>query len=470
MDQEKRHLQESLEQSRTELAHVREQNGQEIHGLNEQIQRLTGESDAAKESYEQLRRDYETHQAQAENAMQQLQERLLNEEQKYQSETQRLHSELSTLRDQFEHEKHAYSERIELMAQEKQHLQEAMERAHIESSDAQEQENQTIQSLRDQILLLSDQSVSLNEKYEQMRHEYEAYQTQSEGEIGHLNEQRQSLQQEIERLRQSTSELKHEADAHKVNAEALSQAHQQIERLSAEHVKLTQLHEQSHSVSGENEVLQNRLNELQIQNNELAETLSGLRQQFDHMQASKQTQIDALQKQSDQFEQQLRNGEGIHASLRQLQEESARLREDNERLRGELLDLESQLRAYADSETTMRSDAVEKASLEPASEPIPEELRPRIPVYNLAEQIMSEHRRSVGARRQRVEPSIARVKSESIKDVVKHYVSAPAVPVNAAPGLTTSYHDLWNDDSLTSFQQELLLEITQKDILKYCGN
>ena len=402
--------------------------------------------------------------------MQQLQERLLNEEQQYQSETQRLHGELSTLRDQFEHEKHALSERIEQMTQEKQHLQEALEHAHSESSDAQQQESQTVHALQDQVLRLSNDAAALNEKYEQMRHEYEAYQTQSEGEIGHLNEQRQSLQQEIERLRQSNSELKCEADANKVNAEALSQAHQQIERLSAEHLKITEFHEQSRSVAGENEVFQNRLNELQTQNNKLAETLSGLRQQFDHMQTSKQTQIDALQKQSDHFEQQLRSVEDIQASMRQSQEESARLREDHERLRGELLGVKSQLRTHADSENTMRIDADEKAPPQPVSEPIPEALQPQIPAYNLAEQIMSEHRRSVGARRQRVEPSGVKVKSESIKDVVKHYVGGPAVPVNAMPGLTTSYHDLWNDDSLTSFQQELLLEITQKDILKYCGN
>ncbi|MHC4988621.1 MAG: hypothetical protein ACYTFX_09030, partial [Planctomycetota bacterium] len=224
------------------------------------------------------------------------------------------------------------------------------------------------------------------------------------------------------------------------------------------------------SVSGENEVLQKHLNDLQTQNNELTETLSGLRQQFAHMQTSKETQIDALQKQLEQFEQQLRSVEDAQTSLRQSQEESARLRDDNERLRRELLDSESRLRAYADSETTMRIDADETALPEPVSEPIPEELRPQIPVYNLAEQIMSEHRRSVGARRQRVEPSGSKVKGEAIKDVVKHYVGGPGAPVNATPGVTTSYHDLWNDDSLTSFQQELLREITQKDILKYCGN
>jgi hypothetical protein len=150
--------------------------------------------------------------------------------------------------------------------------------------------------------------------------------------------------------------------------------------------------------------------------------------------------------------------------LQQAQEESARFRDDNEKLRGELTDLESQLRAQADVKAVMAVRADEKNLFEAVPVVTQEELRSEVPVYNLAEQIMSEHRRSVGARRLRVEPSGSKGKGESIKDVVKQYVDRPVSPKPAA-----SCYDLWNDDSLTSFQQELLQEIAQKDILKYCG-
>ena len=395
-----------------------------------------------------------------------VQQQLRVDTESYKSEAQHLNAELSALREKFEQERGGFSERIGQMSQEKQELQDALEQTRAELAGAQEQGSQDVNSLNEQIQQLSSESNALKETYEQIRHEYEAHQTQTEGEIAHLAEEREMLQNETDLLRCSLSELQQEAEAHKLNAEALSHARQQIEHLSTEHQKFKELHEQTSSAAEENEMLQKHVAELQTQKGELAETLSGLREQFDHTQTSKQAQFDEFQKQADQFEQQLKCLDEMRVSLQQSQDESARLRDGNEELHEKLVHLESQLRTYTDTEIAISSGSDVTKPSEMVSEAMQEEAPPQVPVYNLAEQIMSEQRRVIGSRRQRVEPAAAGSKSESIKDVVKHYVGEPARPVETK----TSYYDLWNDDSLTAFQRELLQEITQKDILKYCEN
>ena len=103
-------------------------------------------------------------------------------------------------------------------------------------------------------------------------------------------------------------------------------------------------------------------------------------------------------------------------------------------------------------------------------EPIEAEAAPQIPRYNLAEQILSDHRRSTASRRKRIEPVASKAKEGSVENVVKQYIGESATAGQTKAERTTLCHNLWDDDSLTSFQQELLQEIIQRDISEYCIN
>jgi hypothetical protein len=101
---------------------------------------------------------------------------------------------------------------------------------------------------------------------------------------------------------------------------------------------------------------------------------------------------------------------------------------------------------------------------------IPAKETPQIPRYNLAEQILSEHRRSTASRRKRIEPVTSKAKEGSVENVVKQYVGDAVTAGKTETERTTLCHNLWDDNSLTLFQQELLQEVIQRDISEYCRN
>ena len=87
-----------------------------------------------------------------------------------------------------------------------------------------------------------------------------------------------------------------------------------------------------------------------------------------------------------------------------------------------------------------------------------------IPVFNLAEQIMEEHRRSVTHRRQRSVVASSAPHKNSIKSVVQQYVhSADSAPIAVNRKSSIDHHP-WIGQSLTPFQQEILEEIVRKDM------
>jgi len=83
---------------------------------------------------------------------------------------------------------------------------------------------------------------------------------------------------------------------------------------------------------------------------------------------------------------------------------------------------------------------------------------------------LSEHRRSTASRRKRIEPVASKTKETSVKNVVKQYIAEPVTTGRMEPERTDLGHNLWDDNSLTLFQQELLQEIIQRDISEYSKN
>lgn len=80
--------------------------------------------------------------------------------------------------------------------------------------------------------------------------------------------------------------------------------------------------------------------------------------------------------------------------------------------------------------------------------------------FNLADLILSEHRRSTSVRRRRIEESAGAPAARGIKQVVEQYVR-PSLPPQPAK---TGGRRMWEDDFLTPFQRELLQEVIQRDI------
>jgi hypothetical protein len=120
--------------------------------------------------------------------------------------------------------------------------------------------------------------------------------------------------------------------------------------------------------------------------------------------------------------------------------------------------------------TKLEFESRELAAAEEPSESAAVKTQSKVPQYNLAEQILSDQRRSVASRRKPVKSPALHEKDDSIQQIVKQYVSEASVSEETPMVQAGSYHNLWDDDLLTSFQRELLQEMIQRDISEYCNN
>ncbi|MCE5186166.1 MAG: hypothetical protein LLF76_08595 [Planctomycetaceae bacterium] len=82
--------------------------------------------------------------------------------------------------------------------------------------------------------------------------------------------------------------------------------------------------------------------------------------------------------------------------------------------------------------------------------------------FNLADLIMSEHRRSVSSRRQRIQPIASGQNSRGTRHVVQQYIKPG--PDEFHPAAASTAARMWEDNLLTPFQRELLREVIQRDI------
>ena len=277
-----------------------------------------------------------------------------------------------------------------------------------------------------------------------------------------------------------------------VNGE-IANLKQQLEEVSAAHQELKELRDRVDSEIPSKEQLQLEANTLRTEKDELDRELSKLRTQLKRIEISNQAQIDDLEKQNrllqeqlgilqekktEEFQNQLevlnKRAEQDKQALKQFGETKALLQETQDKaghLEKENAALQSQLsQLAAQAEPSTVSTNRDAAQTEPPVEPIEAEAQPQIPRYNLAEQILSEHRRSTASRRKRMEPVALKSKDDSVKNVVKQYVGMAVTAGQTKVERTALRHNLWDDDSLTLFQQELLQEIIQRDISEYCKN
>jgi chromosome segregation ATPase len=170
-------------------------------------------------------------------------------------------------------------------------------------------------------------------------------------------------------------------------------------------------------------------------------------------------ELESLNQQSQQDRSELKQFDETKALLQEAQEEMSRLHKENSALQSQLIQMESQ-----QQEATESSAAPTGGDASSVEMPV-NATENEIPRYNL-----SEHRRSTASRRKRIEPAAPKTRDRSVENVIKQYVGESVRAGEVKAERTSLCHDLWDDDSLTLFQKELLQEIIQRDISEYCKN
>ena len=447
LQQEADSLRQTMDSLNQEIAALRENAGV-LSETNEQLKSIRVELEDAKSKLSQEQEERSSLEREVGNLRaacaenNQVKEHLRSEISDYESQVQNVNAELSTLREQHTQERDVFSEQLQ---QEKELLKNTLERLGQEYSDYREQTGR--------------ETVELKTDYERVRQEYEARQLQTIGEI---------------------SDLK-----------------RQLEEASDAHQELKELRDQIDSEIPSKEHLQLEVNNLQNNKEELARELSGLRTQFKQIDAANQAQIDKHEKQKQFLQEQLeilqekekakfqnqlealtkRTEQDKHALkqfsemktlLQETQDKAGCLQKENVALQSQLSQLKSQ--QQRPTEPTAVPTNRDAAQVELPFGPVEAEAHPQIPRYNLAEQILSDHRRSIASQRKRVESITSKEKGDSVKNIVKQYVGESVRPEEIKADRTALCHNLWDDNSLTLFQQELLQEIIQRDILEYCKN
>jgi chromosome segregation ATPase len=486
----------SIELLRSDYAEYQKQTNREISDLSEQLDLTRHEREALEQDHEQLQHEYAAHQAQTEGEVNQLNE----SQQMLQLENDSLRSKVSEL-EQRAGLLQGSSDQLTNAQQQIQTLCSQLDEVRSLLSQEQErasslkQENQRLQDvcleqdhtkghLQTKIQALDEQARNRDAELSALREQSTQSQQQSAQQLQQTYLEKQQLQQELDRVH-----AEHHASVEAFEAK-IAGLNQQLNVTVSGHQELEERHNQLQSAAAEKQLLQQHADTLRSENENLKHELSNLRSQFDQICRDQEEQVEVLRQENKQLSEQhqrladsgiqaqermdalisqlqqqqesIKQFELAQAALQASEDEVAGLRNENDRLQTELDALQSQIKTAIEP---MQADT--NVDDHEFTEPMEQQPAADIPTYNLAEQIMSEHRRSIAARRQRPVASTARDKIESVENVVKQYISEP-IPVGPPQhGQNDSYYDLWNDTSLTSFQQELLREIIHKDISLY---
>ena len=363
-----------------------------------------------------------------------------------------LQAHLQSLEDKLateEQDRRNVSEKLALAIDEKQQLQSEHDRLCNEFDSFRAQEDREISSLMQELNESRSQTQQVRDEFDQLRQEYDAYQVQAGGEVDILTDNKHLLEQEMNCLAEEVSRLK----------------------------------EQQQQVDLAFEKLTTAESNLKIAQEELADErhcTQDLRSDCEQFQAA----LDDIGREKDDLANALVQKESTED---QLQCEIDRLTESNELIQQELLDAQNEILSlkYENQEIQRHIDATMDSALAGSQEDFYEQddvvdesrdaaVDPdtQIPTFNLADQIMEEQRRSVSNRRQRVSgtsTSAGAPLNNSVTHIVQQYVntstSSAAPTRNRQIGIQ---HHPWTDHSLTSFQQDILKEIVQKDLELYC--
>lgn len=379
---------------------------------------------------------------------------------------------------QFETERVLIAEKLELAEKDKQTLQVDFDEVRREFHAYRDAALQEQHGLSTQLESVQKDKHSLKEDLVRIRSEYEAYQTQATHEINQLSEQYESLQhtrhQESRQIEKQNTDLKASVQKQQEQIEALNELHPRLELANQEILELTEsknslLHEieqvkLSHNQSAEENLsLSDKLEEARMLEQELRAEIAFLKNSTEKDTTDHNAEIESLIRQKQIIAEDKRR---LLAKMEMLQESNHTLQTETERLKHENLLLYSRL-----DEIKLAPDAIAEDIESEHDETEPEDTSgvpespykvTQIPAFNLADQIMAEHRQAVSCRRQRVHPGSPKI-NNSMEQVVQQYIGKkqPQHPI------TSKYHDLWLDDSLSSFQREILHEIVHKDIESY---
>lgn len=431
-----------------ERANVRLQ--QEAHALSVQNQQLLTEAS-------QLKSRLETSH-QAEELVQTLRSELQESEQVLadkQADLQRMQETLDALQQELSLQQQKEAALSEKLA-EKEHAFSNLNASYTEMREALERfrtdKEAALSAAAEQLKLSAEQNRQLRDDGEQLRHESEAFQTQANGEISLLTEKTALLKIENDGLSEAIERLKAENQQLLQASEELQTAKRNLKNTDDE---FQQVHEFSQKLRAENEGLEAALSQVRGEKEALLARLQAMESSHSRLQADIR-----------QLQETAAAGDGLRHELDAAQHEIDRLRGANRSLQNQLDAIETE--EFAETELDAADDELLESIASPTGlhEASAEEAD-EIPVFNLAEQIMEEHRRSVAVRRQRVEPGTVSSQGPSLENVIRQYIPScqtPAAPPKPAkPG--SSY--LWTDPSLTPFQQDILQEIVRKDMAFY---
>jgi chromosome segregation ATPase len=324
-------------------------------------------------------------------------------------------------------------------------MREALERFRTEKEAA-------LSAVSGQLKESAEQNRQLRDDGEQLRHEAEAFQTQANGEIGLLTEKTALLKIENDGLSEALERLKTENQQLLQAAEELETAKRHLKNSDDE---FQQVHEFSQKLRAENESLTAALSQVRGEKEELHARLQAM-----------ESAESRLQEDIRQLQETAAAGDSLRHELDAAQQEIDRLQHANRSLQDQLDAIEAE--EFVATELDAGDDELLEAIASPAGfREVSAAEENEIPVFNLAEQIMEEHRRSVAGRRQRVAPSAMSSQGPSLENVIRQYI--PTCQTHAAspkPEIPGSPY-LWTDQSLTPFQQEILQEIVRKDMEFY---
>lgn len=308
----------------------------------------------------------------------------------------------------------------------------------------------------------------LQSAHEQLRRDYERLRTGKDDELTNTSNALNELQKQYRQLEEDTEQIRHEYEAFQ------TQANEEIRLLT----------ERNDALENQNASLSEEVNRLKEENARISEALT-LHESAAATDKTIREELAKTQRQKDELAKRLQTAQSVETDLRSqieqfristasaeaMREELAAVRHQTEELLRRNRTLEQQLEQLHNQvdEPEVADELFVPPTESFEDEPAPED-NDVVPAFNLAEQIMEEHRRSVAGRRRRVEPVAAISQSRSIRDVMQHYVSSAASDTDTDDTPANTKHHLWIDQSLTPFQQEILQEIVRNDMQRYTQN
>jgi myosin heavy subunit len=230
-------------------------------------------------------------------------------------------------------------------------------------------------------------------------------------------------------------------------------------------------------------------NQLELKAAEWAKTLEALKVAQDsaaRLLSDRQHQLDAIHEKLSDAERRLEQADSANAMLAR---ENAELIEtlQNERRQAKRFDEVMSGFEFENREEAVHEEVTPEPYCEPVGEVISEDdvhleqklTEESVPTFNLAEQIMAEHRKASAGRRQGPGGSGEKTTQRgAIEHVIQQYISdaqTPVTPSQPAAPQTPSFAERsfrflrWQGESLSAYQESLLSTIIQKDIRRYCG-